>query len=209
MISGSNKQLQQQLEYTRLKPDCHSWWISKIMQSGSEDTLEERYAIKLCFKLEKNATKIYGMLQTTFGASCMNRAPVFGWHKRFKEGRESVRDHERCGRSKEVIHQSWLAKLLGLGLELLCCGFKRSSGRYSLGRGQHSSNRVSGISSRTMHQSTTPSLSQTIWPRWASRWFLTLPIVQTLLPVTFSYSLSSEAVDMRQLRRWKRLWWRS
>ena len=32
-----------------------------------------------------------------------------------------------------------------------------------------------------MHQSTTPSLSQTIWPRWASRQFLGLPIVQTLL----------------------------
>ena len=37
----------------------------------------------------------------------------------------------------------------------------------------------------------------------------TLPIVQTLLPLTFGYSLSSEAVVMRQLRRWKRLWWRS
>ena len=60
-----------------------------------------------------------------------------------------------------------------------------------------------------MHQSTTPSLSQTIWPRWASRQFLSLPIVQTLLPVTYGYSLSSEAVVMRQLRRWKRLWRRS
>ena len=56
---------------------------------------------------------------------------------------------------------------------------------------------------------TTPSLSQTIWPRWASIQFVTLPIVQNLLPVTFGYSLSSEAVIMRQLRRWKRLWWRS
>ena len=41
----------------------------------------------------------------------------------------------------------------------------------------------------------------------------TLPIVQTFLPVTFGYSLSSrktlEAVVMRQLRRWKRLWRRS
>ena len=27
MISASNEQLQQQLEYTPLKPDCHSWWI--------------------------------------------------------------------------------------------------------------------------------------------------------------------------------------
>ena len=52
MILGSNKQLQQQLEYTRLKPDCHSWWISK-MRSGREDTLEERYTITFCFKLEK------------------------------------------------------------------------------------------------------------------------------------------------------------
>ena len=42
------------------------------------------------------------MLQTAFGAFCMNRASVFEWHKRFKEGRESVMDDERCGRSKEV-----------------------------------------------------------------------------------------------------------
>ena len=90
MISGSNEHLQQQLEYTLLKPDYHSWWISKML-SGREDTLEERYAIKLCFKLGKNATEMYGMLQTDFGASCMNRAWVFEWHKRFKEGRESVR----------------------------------------------------------------------------------------------------------------------
>ena len=32
----------------------------------------------------------------------MKRASVSGWHKRFKEGRESVRDDERCERSKEV-----------------------------------------------------------------------------------------------------------
>ena len=59
MISGSNELLQQELEYTRLKPNCHSGSISK-MQS---DTLEEQYAIKFCFKLGKNyATEMYGML---------------------------------------------------------------------------------------------------------------------------------------------------
>ena len=72
------------------------------MQSGHEDPLEEWYAIKFCFKLGKNATETYGMLQTTFGASSMNQASVFEWHKRFKEDRESVRDDERCGESKEV-----------------------------------------------------------------------------------------------------------
>ena len=107
------------------------------------------------------------------------------------------------GGVRKSVHQSWLAKGLGLGLALICWGFKVSSGRDSVGRGQHFSNRVSGISTSTMHQFTTPSLSQTIWPRWASTQFLSLPIVQTLLPVTFGHS--SEAVVMRQLRRWKRL----
>ena len=69
------------------------------MQSGRE---EERYAIKFCFKLEKTATETYGMLQIAFRPSCMNRASVFEWHKRFKEGKDSVRDDERCGRRKEV-----------------------------------------------------------------------------------------------------------
>ena len=55
---GSNKQLQQELECTLLKPACHSWSISQ-MQS---DTLEERYAVKFCFKLGKNVTEMYGML---------------------------------------------------------------------------------------------------------------------------------------------------
>ena len=118
MISGSNEQLQQQLEYTLLKPDCHSWWISK-MQSGRE---EERYALKLYFKLEKNARETYGKLQTAFRPSCMNWASVFEWYKRFKEGRESVRGDERCGRSKEVDTSELIGQRVGLGL--LCWGFK-------------------------------------------------------------------------------------
>ena len=39
-------------------------------------------------------------IQTAFRPSWMNRASE--WHKRFKEGRESVRNDERCVRSKEV-----------------------------------------------------------------------------------------------------------
>ena len=117
MISSSNEQLQQQLEYTLLKPDCHSWWISK-MQSGREDTLEERYAIKFCFKL-----------QTAFGASCMNQASVFEWHKRFKKGRESVRDDERCGRSKEVNAPELIGQRARVRVTML--RFLGSSGRDS------------------------------------------------------------------------------
>ena len=148
-----------------LKPDCHSWWFSK-MQSGREDTLEERYAIKFRFKLGINATETYGMLQAAFGVSCMNRASVFEWYKRFKEGRETMRDDERCGRSKEVNTPQLIGQRVMVRVTMM--RFSGSSGRDSLGRGERSSNRVSGISTRTMHQSTTPSLSQTIWPKWAS-----------------------------------------
>ena len=67
------------------------------------DSLEERYAIKFSFKLGKNdATETYGMVQTAFRLSCMNRASDFEWHKIFRGKRESVRDDERRGRSKEV-----------------------------------------------------------------------------------------------------------
>ena len=120
-------------------------------------------------------------------------------HKRFKERRKSVRDDESCGRSKE-INTSWLAK--GLGLVLLSWGFKDV--QEEIPSEEVNTLKIGSVafSPGQCAKSTTPSLSQTIWPRWASRQFLSLLIVQTLLPVTFGYSLSSEAVVMRQLR-WK------
>ena len=142
---------------------------------------------KLCFKFGKNdARETYGMLQTAFGAFCMNRASVFEWHKRFKEGRDSLRNDERCGKS---IDHSWLAK----GLGLLCWGFKGVQEEIP---SEEASTLQIG-STRTIHLSTTPSFSKIIWPWWVSRQFLTLPIVQTLLSVNFAYSQNAEGVGMR------------
>ena len=111
------------------------------------------------------------------------------------------------GGVRKSIHQSWLAK--GLGLGLLCWGFKGV--QEEIPREEASTLQIESVAfppgQCTCPQ--TPSLSQTIWPRWASTQFLTVPIVLTLLPVTFAYSLSSEAVVLRQLRRWARLWRRS
>ena len=137
MTTDSNEQLQQQFEYTLLKPDCHSWWISK-MQSGREDTLEERYAIKFCCKLGRYSTVTYGMLQTAFRPSCVNRASVFEWHKRFKKGWVSVRDDGRCGRSKkvntpELIGQikSFMDKDCPVSIETISAQFDVSAGTVS------------------------------------------------------------------------------
>ena len=111
MISASNEQIEQELEYTLLKPDCHSRWISK-MQSGREDTLEKRYAIKFCFKLGKNATETNVMLQTAFLIRDSRKAGCL-WGMM-----------TGVGGVRKSIHQSWLVKGLGLGLGLLCWGFK-------------------------------------------------------------------------------------
>ena len=121
MISGSNEQLQQELEYTLPKPDCHSWWISK-MQSGCEDTLEERYAIKFCLNLEKMPPKrmeCYRLL-----------LEHLAWiEHQFLSGRRDSRKAgslwgmmRGVGEVRKSIHQSWLVQ--GLGLGLLCWGFK-------------------------------------------------------------------------------------
>ena len=116
-----HEQLQQQLEYTQLKPDCHSWWISK-MQSGRQDTLEERYAIKFCFKLGK-------MLQKRMECFRLLLEHLAWIEHEYLSG---IRDSRKPGSLWEMmrgmrgvrksIHQSWLAK--GLGLGLFCWGFK-------------------------------------------------------------------------------------
>ena len=42
------------------------------------------------------------MIKTAYGDTFMSRATVFRWHKKFQEGREEVRDEERCGRERDV-----------------------------------------------------------------------------------------------------------
>ena len=131
-------------------------------------------------------------------------------HQFFSGIRDSRKARSLWGMMRAVggvmksVHQSWFVK--GLELGLLCWGFKGVQEEIP---SEKASTLQIGSSSRTMHQSTSPSLLQTIWPRWASRQFLSHSIVETLLPVTFGYSLSSKAVVMKQLRRWKRLWRRS
>ena len=121
MIADSNEQLQQQLEYTLLKPDCHSWWISK-MQSWREDTLQERYAIKLCFKLEKKCHRnVWNTLDCI--STILHESSLSFWVAQDSRKAGSLWGRIRgVGGVRKSIDQSWLAK--GLGIGLLCRGCK-------------------------------------------------------------------------------------
>ena len=110
------------------------------------------------------------------------------------------------GVRKSILH-SWLAK--GLGLGLLCWGFKGV--QEEIPWEEASTVQIGSVAYP-------PGQYTSLWLHPCHRLFdqdgyqdssSAPPIVQTLVPVTFGYSLSREVVVMRQFRRWKRLWRRS
>ena len=129
----------------------------------------------------------------------------------------SIRDSRKAGSLwgmtrgvggvRKSDHLSWLATELSLGL--LCWGFKGVQEEIP---SQEASTFQFGSVVFPVVQCTSPLLHpchRPFGPRLASRHFLSLLIIQTLLSMTFANSLSSEAVVIRQLRRWKSLWRRS
>ena len=172
MISGSKEQLQQDLEYTLLKPDCHRWWILK-MQSGHKDTLEEGYAIKFCFKFGKMPQKRMEYFRLLFDH--------FAWIEH--EFLSGIRDSRKAGclwgmmrgvgGVRKSIHQSWLAKRLGLGL--LCWHFKGVQEEIPW---EEANTLQIGSVVFPPGKYTSPQLHP-CHRLWASRQFLSLPIVQT------------------------------
>ena len=120
MIWASNEQLQLQLEYILLRPDCHTWWISKMQW----EHLQEQYAIKLFFSTWK---KISQKRMEYFRLLFDHLAWIE--HQFLSGVRDSRKAESLWGRIRGVegvkrsIHQSWLAKGLGLRLGLLCWGF--------------------------------------------------------------------------------------
>ena len=108
-ISGLNEQLQQQLEYTLLNPDCHSWWISKI-QSRRE---EERYAIKLCWNLEKMPQKRMECFRLLFKHVVWIDYQFLSGIRDLRKATSLWGIMRGVGGIRKSEHQSWSAKGLG------------------------------------------------------------------------------------------------
>ena len=182
MISGFNEKLLQQLEYTLLKPDCHSWWISKMQSGRCHDNRE-------MVKLLNSDPAVLDVLVTFYESWIYCYEPEtkrqsFQWKHagcpRLKKARQSKSIHQLLMipffHSTGMIYMPWVPTGQTVNKEYYVEVLREFSKRFRRKR---------------------PAL----------------PIVQTLLLVTFANSLSSrknlEAVIMRQLRRWKRLWRRS
>ena len=106
----------------------------------------------------------------------------------------SIRDSRKVRslwRVRKSEHQNWLAK----GLGLLCWGFKRV--QEEIPWEEASTLQIRSVAFPS-GQCTSPQLHPCyrLFDQDGHQ-------DSSLLPVTFGYSLSSEAVVMRQLRRWK------
>ena len=184
MISASNEQLQQQLEeYTLLKIDCHSWWISK-MQSGH---FRRTICNKIVLNLEKMPQKRMECFRLLFNHLAWIEHQFLSGIRNSRKAGSLWGMMRGVGGVRKSIHQNWVAK----GLGLLCWGFKGV--QEEIPREEASTLQIGSVAFPP-GQCTSPQLHpyHRLWPRWASRQFLTVPIVLTLLPVTFGYFLSCD-----------------
>ena len=60
--------------------------------------VEQQINLKFLVHLEKTPTEALKLLQEVYGDDIMSRTRLFEWHRRFKEGREEVKDNHRSGR---------------------------------------------------------------------------------------------------------------
>ena len=64
-----------------------------------ERNFEQRCAIKFCVKLGETGIETFNKLKQAYGEHTLSRSHVFKWYKAFSEGRESIKDEPRSGRT--------------------------------------------------------------------------------------------------------------
>ena len=167
-------------------------------------TLEERYAIKFCFKLGKNAMR-WKLDLLLWPRDQETELPVEAcWPSQAQEGQTDQIHPETF--DDPSFWQHW-HDLHALGSHrtnsqqgILYWGFKGV--QEEIPREEASTLQIGSVAFPPDNAPVDNSILVTDYlTKMGIKTVPPLPIVQTLLPVTFAYSLSSEAVVMRQLRR--------
>ena len=74
-------------------------------------SIEQQYAIKICFHLGKTASEAFAMITEAYKEDSLSRAQVFRWFNEFKNGRKSVEDMEQSGRPSTSRVDETVAKV--------------------------------------------------------------------------------------------------
>ena len=187
-------------------------WLSQLVNFKNEIwTLEERYTIKFCFKLGKNAIR-WKLDLLLWPRDQETEFPVEAcWLSYTQEG-QTEQTHPQTF-VDPFFWQHWhdlhaLGSHWTVNNEYYVEVFREFRKRF---RRKRPALFKSG--QWHFHQDNAPVHNSILVTDYLTKMGIKTvpqpPIVQTLLAVTFAYSLSSEAVVMRQLRRWERLWRRS
>jgi len=74
-------------------------------------SMEQRLAIKFCFKAGKSATEILQMVIVAYGDQELSRSNVLRWYGRFRDGREDTEDDPRSGRPTKCRNDNNVEKI--------------------------------------------------------------------------------------------------
>ena len=187
-------------------------WLSQLVNFKNaildvRTLFEERYAIKFCSKLGKNATETYGMLQTAFW-SILHELSIS-----FLSG---IRDSRKVGslwgmmRGVGGVRKINTQELIGQRVRVTMLSFLREFRKRFLS--EEASTLQIGL--WHFHLDNAPVHNSILVTDYLTKMCIKTvphpPYSPDLAPYDFwLFSKLREPVVMRQLMRWKRLWWRS
>ena len=79
--------------------------------------MEQRLAIRFCFKAGKSATETLRMVNAAYGDQTLSSSKVFQWHGLFRDGLEDTEDDPRSGRPTECRNDNNIEKISQLLLQ--------------------------------------------------------------------------------------------
>jgi transposase len=74
-------------------------------------SMEQRLAIKFCFKAGKSVTETLQMVNAACGDQALSCLNVFRWYARFRDGREDTENNHRNGRPIECRNDNNVEKI--------------------------------------------------------------------------------------------------
>jgi len=73
--------------------------------------MEQRLAIKFCFKAGESGTETLQMVNAAYGDQALSRSNVSRWCGRFRDGREDIEDDPRSGRPTQCRNDNNVEKI--------------------------------------------------------------------------------------------------
>ena len=80
-------------------------------------SMEQRLAIKFCFKAGKSAAETLQLVHAACGDQALSRSNVFRWYGRYCDGREGIEDDPKSGRPTECRNYNNVEKISQLLLQ--------------------------------------------------------------------------------------------